>query len=544
MKTKLLLATIAAAALSACGGGGSDSTATPASVTTKVSGTAAVGAALANAQVVAKCAAGGGTATTAADGTYTLNIADAKRPCVLTVTSADGSTKLHSVIEAGTGTSVVANITPLTELLTASLAGGDTQAFFDTFDAAAQAKLTAAGLTGAMETVRLVLTGTVDLTGIDPLKDTLVAAHGSTPGNALDQRLDTLGAALTTAKTSLADLSAAVGGTKGSTDGVKGLLSPASATCASYRSGKYQKVDLTTNTVQRYTVDAVAMTRVNDATGAIDQFAANPNEYCRVGNTDIRLLVSKSGIGLERRSGLPSLLIPVQNVPLAELAGSWIAMAFERDTSPGNYASSLSQFTLNAAGKFTAGVECDKNGCNQPWDANDLPTATVNADGGFNVTDSGGVTRGFAFKNSDGQMALVLVHANGFVLARQAIPRVLPAVGTKNVYWDANVGPTGLTDITAFSNQVLSVDPATSSYVRTRIEDGRVETFTDNKPFPGVRYRPEVAAVNGAGGASEMIGMSLANTGLTAAINVNPANPFFSISVDRPNPIGPATQAQ
>jgi hypothetical protein len=146
MKTKLLLTGLTAAVLSACGGG-SDSTipATPAAVTTKITGTAAVGAALSNVVVSAKCASGSGTATTSADGSFTINIDSATRPCVLSVTAADGTT-LHSVIEAGTGTSAVANITPLTELVTASLAQGSTDTFYKTFDANAQSKLTAANL--------------------------------------------------------------------------------------------------------------------------------------------------------------------------------------------------------------------------------------------------------------------------------------------------------------------------------------------------------------------------------------------------------------
>ncbi|MEM5431045.1 hypothetical protein [Cupriavidus oxalaticus] len=537
MKTRLLLAAIAAAALSACGGGSdsaapSGTPAAPATPTTKVSGTAAVGAALPNATVQAKCASGSGTATTAADGTFTISIPDAKRPCVLSVTTADGTT-LHSVVEAGTGTSAVANITPLTELITASLAGGSTKDFFDSFDATAQSKLNADGLSGAIETVRLILSGTVDLAGVDPLKDTLVAAHGDTPGNALDQRLDTLGAALDSSKTSISDLSDAVASNTGSTDGITTLLNPASATCATYRSGKYQKVDLTANTIQRFTVDAVALTRTNDATSASEQFEANASEACRFGNTDARLLVSKSGIGLERRAGAPSLLIPEQTIPLSELAGDWVAMSFERDTNPGNYGSGLIQFSVDGAGKFTTAADCGKSGCGQPWPASDLPTFSVNANGGFDLTDTSGTARAFGFKGVDGQLAIVIVHADGFMVARHPVARVLPAVGFTNAYWDASVNPMGVTDITTFSNTVTAVDTTAHSYTRQR-NDGRIDTWYDNVPLTGLRYRPAVAPVNGIPGAAEAISMNLSNTGLTIAINASPINTFYSISIDRP----------
>ncbi|WP_454734343.1 hypothetical protein [Cupriavidus pauculus] len=535
MKTRIILAAIAAAALSACGGGGSDS-ATPAASTTpttKVSGTAAVGAALANATVQAKCASGSGTATTAADGTFVISIPDAKRPCVLSVTTADGIA-LHSVVEAGTSMNAVANITPLTELITASLAGGNTKDFFDSFDASAQSKLNADGLSGAIDAVKLILSGTVDLAGMDPLKDTLVAAHGGTPGNALDQRLDTLGAALATSKTSIADLSDAVASNKGSTDGIKTLLNPASATCAAYRSGKYHKLDLTANTIQRFTVDAVALTRTNDGTSASEAYQANATEACRFGNNDARLLVSKSGIGVERRAGAASLLIPEQTIPLSELAGDWVAMSFERATNPGNYGSGLIQFNVDGTGKFTKAADCGMSGCGQPWPASDLPTFSVNANGGFDLIDSSGTARAFGFKGVDGQLAIVIVHANGFMVARHPVARALPVVGFTNAYWDAVLNPAGVTDITTFSNTVITVDATTHTYTRQR-NDGRLDTWQDNVPSIGLRYRPVVAPVNGIPGAAETIGMSLSNTGLTVAINASPSNPaFYSISIDRP----------
>ncbi|WP_368086174.1 hypothetical protein [Ralstonia sp. 25mfcol4.1] len=542
MKTKLYLAAIAAAALSACGGGSDSTSSTPSTSntpTTKIAGTAAVGAALPNATVQAKCASGSGTATTASDGTFTINIADATRPCVLSVTTPDGTT-LHSVVEAGTGTTAVANITPLTELITASIAGGSTKTFFDSFDAQAQSKLNNSGVSNAIEAVKVILTGTVDLAGMDPLKDTLVAAHGNTPGNALDQRLDTLGRVLETAKTSIADLSAAVGSNSGSTAGVTTILQPASATCASFRSGKYQKVDLTGNTVQRFTVDAVALTRTNDSTSAVESFPAFAGEACRFSNNDARLLISKSGIGVERRLGAPSLVIPEQTIPLAELAGDWVAMAFEKETSVSTYGSGLIKFTVDIAGKFTKGADCGMNGCSA-WAPADLPTVSANANGGFDAVFSDGTARAFGFKGVDGQLSIVVIHANGFWMAKRPTPRAMPALGFTNSYWDVNVnssGNIGTNGINAFTTKVISVDTANGLFTRQRAEDGRIDTFKDNMPSVGLRYRPQVQAIpGGAPGAAEAITMNLPNTGLSVAISVNPPDPlnhFYSISVDRP----------
>ena len=120
-----------AALLSACGGGGGNdaSPTVVAKPATTFSGTAATGAAMAGATVSINCASGTGTATTAANGSYTKDITDVTLPCVLKATSSDGKTVLHSITTPSTGASAnsaqVANITPLTQLLVASLAGTD-----------------------------------------------------------------------------------------------------------------------------------------------------------------------------------------------------------------------------------------------------------------------------------------------------------------------------------------------------------------------------------------------------------------------------------
>lgn len=92
-----------AAGLVACGGGGGSSKGT-------VSGTAAVGAALANANVQLTCKNGSGSATTNSDGSYTATF-HFDAPCAITATS--GSVTLYSFASA----SGTYNVTPLTELL-------------------------------------------------------------------------------------------------------------------------------------------------------------------------------------------------------------------------------------------------------------------------------------------------------------------------------------------------------------------------------------------------------------------------------------------
>lgn len=103
-RTLSLLAGVSAAiVLAACG--------SPDALT--ITGTAAKGNALSGAAVTATCATGTGTATVAADGSYRVDVIDGTGPCLLKVVS--GPSTFYSVT-TGTGSSVVANVTPLTSL--------------------------------------------------------------------------------------------------------------------------------------------------------------------------------------------------------------------------------------------------------------------------------------------------------------------------------------------------------------------------------------------------------------------------------------------
>ncbi|MDT8838264.1 carboxypeptidase regulatory-like domain-containing protein [Paraburkholderia fungorum] len=103
---------LATGALVACGGGAS----TGNSPVGTVSGTAAVGAALANASITLTCKNGSGSATANSNGAYTATFSF-DGPCAITATG--GAITIHS-FAAGAGTF---NVTPLTELLLDYIAG-------------------------------------------------------------------------------------------------------------------------------------------------------------------------------------------------------------------------------------------------------------------------------------------------------------------------------------------------------------------------------------------------------------------------------------
>jgi hypothetical protein len=103
---------LATSALVACGGG-SDTGSSPVGT---VSGTAAVGAALANASITLTCKNGSGSATANSSGAYSATFAF-DGPCTITATG--GAVTIHS-FAAAAGTY---NVTPLTELLLDYIAG-------------------------------------------------------------------------------------------------------------------------------------------------------------------------------------------------------------------------------------------------------------------------------------------------------------------------------------------------------------------------------------------------------------------------------------
>jgi len=204
---KTLAIVLAAFSLVACGGGGggsSSSTNSPSSTPLTVNGTAATGMAIPGAAVSAKCVVGSGSATTLADGSFALTIVSGQSPCVLEIVNPVDNSKLHTIV-TGAGTAT-ANLTPLTELTTARVLGGDPNAFFTTFDAAvATQKITSTAIQSAQTDIGLVLTGTLDTTALANFISTpLKAATQSSPstGDAQDKLLDALKLKLTNSQIS------------------------------------------------------------------------------------------------------------------------------------------------------------------------------------------------------------------------------------------------------------------------------------------------------------------------------------------------------
>ncbi len=177
--------------LSGCGGGGSAGSKASSSPTiSSFSGTAAVGMALDNATVTAKCLNGTTTTTTNSLGAYSLALSSAiTLPCILRASS--GNNTFYSAIYSGQST---ANITPITQLIVSNALHSDPTTAFNTFSAALAGKLTASNIASSTTIVKsaLATSGITLPSGTDPLTGQFKAATTSAPGDTLDNCIDSL----------------------------------------------------------------------------------------------------------------------------------------------------------------------------------------------------------------------------------------------------------------------------------------------------------------------------------------------------------------
>jgi hypothetical protein len=189
MKThQLFLIGGLASTLAACGGSSSSSPGTEMTL----NGTAATGLAISGATVNAKCSGGTGSTTTATDGTYKVVIENGALPCVLQVIHPADGKKLHAInINGG-----VANLTPLTEMLSVRLMRTDMTTVFANMDPAAITKaVTPTTIKAAQTDIETVLQGIVDTSTLTDFYGTPLKAASTgntTNGDAQDKLLDTL----------------------------------------------------------------------------------------------------------------------------------------------------------------------------------------------------------------------------------------------------------------------------------------------------------------------------------------------------------------
>jgi hypothetical protein len=592
----LAVALAAAGLLTACGssGGGDPPPPPPATGITLV-GVVAKGAALANVTVSVTCATGTATATTNASGSYSVSINGGALPCVLKATSTDSVAPLHSVAPASTSSSVTANITPLTELVVAQLTGKDPAAYVAAVTPGALATTATASAVAAAQTAlasKLTAGGLDTSKAGDFISGTLVAATGSNTPNDYDKVLDALNAQLVAAGTTLAALTATVVAespaappptpTQSADPSLPAdlLIKPKAPNCAALASGSYWLIKLapsngsTVTAVDSFDLDAPNLTFKNTA-DATDTFTLQDNGNCRYTFPDDLtddIVVAPSGVGVAaitvgldddsvavsaRGKRLMILLVPKQTMAVADLAGTWNGLSWDRNATNTAFESKGVLATVAASGAVTQ-VKCDEtppstpeSGCNTV--TTQLPAFSANNAGGFNLTSTNPLDpwadRAFAYRAGNGELMVALLSPNGdFNILTKARTLTLPTVGTLTANWNVYRRANGLsTDPLDFrTHTIASVDSTAGTLVRNTAKDGSTvtapETLEYNRSRNGYFHRPAATATASDGTPTSvreawllplrgfgMTGFYLPGTSGTGATS----NAFFGLSVSK-----------
>ena len=530
-----------AAVLTACGGGGDDFTASaplagPSSL--NISGTAAIGAALAHASVHVTCSAGAATVTSDANGVFTVSITDGALPCVLTAVSSDGATELHSVA-SGTGSGdTTANITPLSELLVAKLAGVDPKAFVSGFGSTtviSDANVTAAQ-TALLET--LAAAG-IDTTHVSNIVGGAITA-GS--GNGYDGVLDQLKTTLDSAGVTLAQLTTTVstnstaGGDTG-TAVIKTVLAPAASDCAGLKSGTLRVLDFSTGENGLVTLDAAKLTATSEGvTYTMTRNAAC--DYTLNDDMTTRVLVAPSGLAVllsgTGATGVAGIAIPEQKLDVATMAGAYDRVQYGAvDPEAGDFGTTI----FAADGQNGLSVNCPMGVGNCAEDGLPKGKLVANVDGGFDYMENGASqARVFGFRNPSGRNFMIARAADGTVIMLAGKDNLaLPAVGRVSSFWQFTVSNAGLSAVTSDTNTTTAVDTATGSVTRQFASDSHFDTVGFNAPFAGTRYRATNGCATAAGGDLACNGVvQMPFGGLVMIVSSVPTRHFLSVAIDKP----------
>ncbi|RDJ98616.1 hypothetical protein [Paraburkholderia lacunae] len=494
-------------ALSACGGGGNSTSTAGGAAGQTISGVAATGLPLPAATVNATCASGSGTATTAADGSYSVTIKGASLPCVLTATSSDSKVILHSVVPgAGSSSSkATAHITPLTELLVAQLSGQDPAQFASAFGPTTA--VSAAALTSAQSALISVLKSA----GVDPssIGDFIGGTISAGSHQGYDAILDTLQSTITSAGTSLSELSTAVANSTSSTTAAASTLStilaPANPDCTALKSGDHRLIKLSDGSTKQVTVDSVKLTvAMNGSSYQLTRNATCDFSLNDPGST--RVLVAKSGLASwtngSGATGTSSLSMPAQTIDPSVINGGYNFAFF-----------SGSQQNLFGTHNYLKGVTTAATNCPNGYGSCAVDNVTpyghlvATPDGGADWIDDGSQAgtaqfHAVGFRNAQGNIlwfATVLASGGGAGVFVPQTTLSLPAVGTTSAFWQSTVSSTGLSAVTEDSHTITA---QSGTAVTRTFADSHTDVVSYNDPFGGMRHRAANTCTTTAGAAT------------------------------------------
>ena len=565
MKLKALgltaLAVAAAALVAACGGGGGDGAAAAQS-DVQLSGVAATGLALASAPVEVKCASGTGTATTDAAGTYTVTVANGALPCIVKVTgtAADGTTvTLHSLAQ-GTGSTAVANVTPLTEMILARAVGTLPADLFANFGTGTAVTAEAVAHASTDILTALGTAANVDLSGIDPFKTSLVAATTANPtgGNDYDKLLDQLGTVVSAA--TLPQVVSQIASTTGSgapttlNEVVANVSKGTLAGCPQALSGKYRVIDyLGFAATVDFDFTAGAETAKPEGGAAIN-LVLNPSQNCEfkindtVNSVETTVVIGPAGAGATVDDARIGYIFPAQSHNMAAIQGDWEFM------ESGIVESNLGEHFV---GKFSIAANGAATVCDYNVMSNDFSTCEVDTSesaafqehaGGYFVLNYGTqASPVYAFRAPSGDLTLFGANnpedlsapgsfRTSVVMTRpQKSPR--PAQGSTSRFWDFTqryfaasqpATSNGALSTEASANSITNTTVTDTSVTRTRSSDGRVDTWQLDQPIPGLRFRAAAGTLDAS------YQRFIPGTGMAMYIDGMGGKHFAGVSVNRP----------
>ncbi|HRO60576.1 MAG TPA: hypothetical protein PK177_15660 [Burkholderiaceae bacterium] len=572
--SRAVLAVCGAFALAACGSGSSDDTGPggQAEAGLTLSGTAATGLAIAAQPVSAKCIGGDGSATTNEDGSYTISVeGDASLPCTLRVTTADGEV-LHS-IAIGTGSTARANITPVSELIVARLAGGNPAAFFDGFDASSAGALSSESVqAAAVAIVETLKSAGVDLGDVDVLSGELVAATAAGAlGNDFDRALDALQDALANSQTTLAQLIEAVAQAAPQPAQLASavpslpaelLLKKADANCPSLRSGTYrllmhldnEEAGRATTLVFDADTSSASFPSLPDAPLSTTFVADGHCKYVvRFDGEQGQLAVSPAGVGILSLPGDSAtfhtgLMFPEQTIPVSALAGDWNSLEWERGDTSELFTALSTEFTITAGGVLTNMKDCPgpRFDVCQIEDAGDAESFAADPAGGYHLVNQAyeDGARVFAYRAGGGEMMIAAVDpTNTLILATRKRAAALPEMGHGMASWafaikadgTAHDGAAGPIDswtpggMDSSNWTVTARDEAAGTFVRSNGAGTRHQPFRIDAPRQGFMLRE--FSEHG----SEIAFLDFRGMGFTALARTAPYS-FFMLSVAKSEP--------
>lgn len=280
-----------------------------------------------------------------------------------------------------------------------------------------------------------------------------------------------------------------------------------SPTCKSLTSGTYRVIVPAMASAGQYSTDTLTLNAATGVTTGTDP--SDVGQLTGTGNCTFdtdgggQAVVSSAGVlvfrSVEAGGTRLGLAFPEQTIAVADLAGNWRKLGFER-TDSGTYAADFGEATIAANGAFTVTRYCpDVKTCLASIPAMSI-SLSPNAAGGYDLvnTTQSWTDRVFAYRSGTGELMMASLAGNGSVsLWTQQRTNSLPAVGTRSTTWgvytNASLVSPAAPSLSDFTT--TAVDAAAGSSTRVSEIDGHPETISINMPYPGLNFRAEGTAV-------------------------------------------------